>query len=815
MDSRKATGGGSGTCAPRGGTKRKSGAPSEGSASVRARNPLGPLHLNLNTASAWSTPMKKPRENRATGATRVSRALLTPAPNTLGQHIDAAFEVHASSSTPAGATAPISEELVYDCASNPYAPLAGAPEVIACTATGTGASERVFATPQRGKLLGLQDLSATVADDAAEPVAAEPVAAEPSRAEPSRRGRKPNAVDCAGASRVIDGSELTNHYVHIKDIEHVGVRTAYEEFTQHNWERLRELLPELPYSAVQVNLYFARHCRGIYLLHYPPASECGPHTNLALDVHKKETANDPQRRVIYKLKSSCILLHSYAVAHNLLDDKEKYGVKEVNIVDATDHSDTVVVNNRSAVALDFDHVELFPTFDDNKLDIRQKLELKHGKERATEYMLKAAGLYANLALARQRQVYEETGVTPPIFLWNAGKTAEDKPYGGALIDVSNALQSEREAGRLFSSHHPAFLMKCTAMAKLGSRCADDAAKGFAMCVAPTAIYPVAPFGSPAPVEASATAGIASDSDVAAATPPTPSTAIVPWKAGFWGRFTGMTTSAEHEQAHQDMLEHCDDMREKMADMRAAVALVEGLQREGLEPDTEQQAAATKALPSVQRERDGAAHGREKTAAKRAAAGGGRRCGYPDCDKAAAPGGVEERCSAHGGGPRCGYPDCDKAAVPGGVEERCSAHGGGRRCGYPDCDKAARPGGVEERCGAHGGGPRCGIPGCEKGARHHGLCTWHASQEFRDRGTRDYVTPADGTNCPVTRVFWPHIRAFTTQTEKGCTAECCTMVRGGDGGSHMCGHLFKGLRKTLKKHLESHHPEVFAAHFAPT
>ena len=117
----------------------------------------------------------------ATGATRVSRALLTPAPNTLGQHIDAAFEVRPRAHPPV----PRRSELVHDCASNPYAPLAGAPEVIACTATGTGASERA-ATPQRGKLLGLQDLSATVADDA--PSLSPPSLSPPSRAEPSRRG---------------------------------------------------------------------------------------------------------------------------------------------------------------------------------------------------------------------------------------------------------------------------------------------------------------------------------------------------------------------------------------------------------------------------------------------------------------------------------------------------------------------------------------------------------------------------------------------------------------------------------------------------
>ena len=40
----------------------------------------------------------------------------------------------------------------------------------------------------------------------------------------------------------------------------------------------------------------------------------------------------------------------------------------------------------STPSSDFDHLELFPTFDDNKVDVRKELELKLGKEGATEYI---------------------------------------------------------------------------------------------------------------------------------------------------------------------------------------------------------------------------------------------------------------------------------------------------------------------------------------------------------------------------------------------------------------------------------------------
>ena len=75
---------------------------------------------------------------------------------------------------------------------------------------------------------------------------------------------------------------------------------------------------------------------------------------------------------------------------------------------------------------------------------------------------------------------------------------------------------------MFSSHHPCYLMRHTAMAKLSAKFADDAAMGFAQCVidASTAMSPVAPSGSSTPADASGTAGLAS----AAGRPPRPPTA---------------------------------------------------------------------------------------------------------------------------------------------------------------------------------------------------------------------------------------------------------------------------------------------------
>ena len=44
------------------------------------------------------------------------------------------------------------------------------------------------------------------------------------------------------------------------------------------------------------------------------------------------------------------------------------------------------------------------------------------------------------------------------------------------------------------------------------------------------------------------------------------------------------------------------------------------------------------------------------------------------------------CAGHGGGKRCTYLNCDKAAVGG--SGLCTAHGGGKRCTFNGCTKSS-------------------------------------------------------------------------------------------------------------------------------
>ena len=412
----------------------------------------------------------------------------------------------------------------------------------------------------------------------------------------------------ADAPSEIDGSRIVDKFIDIKDIEDEGLKSAHAAYLEHNVLRLKELLPELPYSDTQVNVFLAKQCRGIILLHYPPFSECGSHTNLALNVHERATAKDPEGRTIFKLKSSCMLLNCYAIAEWLPEFQDKDECRPIRVVDDARPGQEILINvsSRSIAALDWDHFELFPTFTRNDIDIRKALAEKRGTQFANEFMKEAGRRYAELALARRRQVVKHTGSEPPLFLWNAGKTEVNKPYGGAQIDVSNALQSARDQGYVFSSHHPAFLMRFSATAKLAAKHADAAAKAFAAGIvgAPAAVTPVAPARATAATDAS------TDDDTAdAASPAPPSTAPSTWSAGFWVRFLGVGDMTD-EEIREEMLEHFAGMREKWEKMRAAVELVERLEAEDLKPDAEMQMAYKAAFPSVNAQRLGQKAGRK-------------------------------------------------------------------------------------------------------------------------------------------------------------------------------------------------------------
>ena len=221
-------------------------------------------------------------------------------------------------------------------------------------------------------------------------------------------------------------------------------------------DKLRNLLPDLPYAENQVKFYWAKHCRGVKMLHYPPSSESGPKTNLSLNVHKTRTAEEG--KTIYRLKSHCMRLSANAMAHWLLKSGDKNTCQEILVSGDDGVSRNVYVDKRSALALNFDHLEMFPTFNDNKVKIKKTLRAEYGKARADWYMAEAGKRYAALARARQAQVFATTGKKPPLFQWNVGKFDEAKPLSGSQIDAWNALQSPVPAGDVFTSHHPAFLI---------------------------------------------------------------------------------------------------------------------------------------------------------------------------------------------------------------------------------------------------------------------------------------------------------------------------------------------------------------------
>ena len=113
-------------------------------------------------------------------------------------------------------------------------------------------------------------------------------------------------------------------------------------------------------------------------------------------------------------------------------------------------------------------------------------------------------------------------------------------------------------------------------------------------------------------------------------------------------------------------------------------------------------------------------------------GGGRRCTYTGCDKAAR---VDSSirgelfwCARHtpgGYGVMCEHPEgCAMRAVHRSGLRRCRSHGGGARCTHLDCTKAAI--GSSMRCHAHNLRAVCELPGCSKKARRSStFCLTHS------------------------------------------------------------------------------------------
>jgi hypothetical protein len=414
----------------------------------------------------------------------------------------------------------------------------------------------------------------------------------------------------ADARAEIDGSRLKHKYTTLKEIDDPVLTKAYRAYKEWNVNELRRRLRELPYADEQVNFYFAKHCRGVVKMHYPPFSESGPDTNLCLNVHKSRTAKEG--RPIFKLKSSCMQLSTYSIAHWLVPDEEKYDYEEILVSGVSDADDdfSVSVDKRSALALDLDQVEMFPTFYDNKVNIRKELTAEYGKEEADKYMKKAGELYAAFVRARQAQVLRDTDKKPPVYLWNVGRIDIGKSLGGAQLDVWNAWQRPFPARDVFPSYHPAFLIRGTPLAKLAAKIADDNVKAFAEAILPAEAF--LPAGATASANAgrlvAAASASASASAIAAppppSPPPSPSTPIAArTRPGFWEGIHGVAnmTEKKREELRRDVLAHYQGMCDKFRDMIDAVELVENLERPATE---EEQNAHDAALPSVQKWRDG-------------------------------------------------------------------------------------------------------------------------------------------------------------------------------------------------------------------
>lgn len=86
-------------------------------------------------------------------------------------------------------------------------------------------------------------------------------------------------------------------------------------------------------------------------------------------------------------------------------------------------------------------------------------------------------------------------------------------------------------------------------------------------------------------------------------------------------------------------------------------------------------------------------------------------------------GTRRRRGAAGNGKKCQVPGCDKISVSRGL---CRGHGGGRRCQHAGCTKGAQS--RSDFCWAHGGGQRCEVKGCMRSRKSKRFCVAHLSWE---------------------------------------------------------------------------------------
>jgi len=276
--------------------------------------------------------------------------------------------------------------------------------------------------------------------------------------------------ECVNTITEIDGSSLLLFDdPHRWDDE--KIRESYQKHREHNIanvrDRFKDDITSVPISEKQRGDYFSRAALGIAIAHYPPSSQCGTETNVAIEVHRNATKKNGGNQIL-RLKSLCMQTHARFLAGAMgVDDFDKdddnYAFNYVEYYDDADvkRNARVTLSTRTFLEQN-DFVERHPTFDDNKVNVEKIIDLKIGMD----YRVKGDELFAEFIYCRRAYILNRSGANimgsptkAPVIVWNAGRVKRDSDRTGAQAALFETLVQKGINDQLFGIFHPEYLMR--------------------------------------------------------------------------------------------------------------------------------------------------------------------------------------------------------------------------------------------------------------------------------------------------------------------------------------------------------------------
>jgi len=275
--------------------------------------------------------------------------------------------------------------------------------------------------------------------------------------------------ECVNTITEIDGSSLL-----LFDDPHgwddEKIRESYQKHRKHNIanvrDRFKDDITSVPISEKQRGDYFSRAALGIAIAHYPPSSQCGTETNVAIEVHRNATKKNGGNQIL-RLKSLCMQTHAFLAGVMGVDDFDKdddnYAFNYVEYYDDADVKRNARVTLSTRTFLEqHDFVERHPTFDDNKVNVEKIIDLKIGMD----YRVKGDELFAEFIKCRRAYILNRSGANimgsptkAPVIVWNAGRVKRDSERTGAQAALVETLVQKGINDQLFGIFHPEYLMR--------------------------------------------------------------------------------------------------------------------------------------------------------------------------------------------------------------------------------------------------------------------------------------------------------------------------------------------------------------------